>query len=136
MRRTAWKVRLIAVEGTTMIIRKSQMLLLTSAFVIATSLVGAQQPAATNPLQSVPLTQAIPVDEQVTRGQLQNGLHYYLRANAKPEKRAEVVVQPILQLASRDLLIDRYRLGERDRLERVRRGRLLRADQGCGDDER
>src|ERR1035437_4760780 len=71
-----------------MIIRKSQMLLLASAFVIATGLVGAQQPAAT--LQSVPLTQAIPVDEQITRGQLPNGLHYYVRANTKPEHRAEL----------------------------------------------
>jgi zinc protease len=73
-----------------MIIRKSQMLLLASAFVIATGLVGAQQPAATNSLQSVPLTQAIPVDEQITRGQLPNGLHYYVRANTKPEHRAEL----------------------------------------------
>ena len=71
-----------------MIIRKSQMLLLASAFVIATGLVGAQQPAAT--IQSVPLTQAIPVDEQITRGQLPNGLHYYVRANTKPEHRAEL----------------------------------------------
>src|SRR5437588_113485 len=72
-----------------MIIRKGQMLLLASALLIASSLAGAQQPAV-NPVQSVPLTQTIPTDPAITRGQLPNGLHYYVRANAKPEKRAEL----------------------------------------------
>src|ERR1019366_4153781 len=57
-----------------------------------------------------------------------------LRAVFGLRVRADVVVQPVGQLAARDLLIDRYRLGERDRLDR--RGRLLRPDQARGDDER
>src|ERR1700733_4623583 len=40
--------------------------------------------------QTTSLTQAIPVDPQITIGHLQNGLEYYVRANRKPEKRAEL----------------------------------------------
>jgi zinc protease len=38
----------------------------------------------------VPLTQALPVDPKVTIGTLPNGIRYYIRQNAKPEKRAEL----------------------------------------------
>src|SRR5688572_28567743 len=36
------------------------------------------------------LTQPMPVDPQITMGQFKNGLRYYIRANKKPEKRAEL----------------------------------------------
>src|SRR5215510_5052013 len=36
------------------------------------------------------LDQAIPIETQITAGKLQNGLQYYVRANKKPEKRAEL----------------------------------------------
>jgi zinc protease len=36
------------------------------------------------------LEQPIPVDPQITIGQLSNGVHYYVRANKKPENRAEL----------------------------------------------
>jgi zinc protease len=46
----------------------------------------AQQPQATVP----PATQPLPVDAKVRIGTLPNGLRYYIRQNAKPEKRAEL----------------------------------------------
>ena len=36
------------------------------------------------------LTEPMPVDPQITMGQFKNGLRYYIRANKKPEKRAEL----------------------------------------------
>src|SRR6476620_968065 len=36
------------------------------------------------------LTQQMPVDPEVTVGQLPNGLRYYVRANGKPARRAEL----------------------------------------------
>src|SRR5262245_33937867 len=36
------------------------------------------------------LTDSIPVERQITIGTLPNGLKYYVRANGKPEKRAEL----------------------------------------------
>jgi zinc protease len=36
------------------------------------------------------LTEQIPVDTQITIGKLPNGLQYYVRANNRPEKRAEL----------------------------------------------
>ena len=40
--------------------------------------------------QSTALSQAMPVDPQITIGKFSNGMRYYLRANKKPEKRAEL----------------------------------------------
>ena len=40
--------------------------------------------------QTQTLTQPMPVDPQVTMGKFPNGLRYYIRANKKPEKRAEL----------------------------------------------
>src|SRR5262245_31210386 len=40
--------------------------------------------------QQLALDQAIPIETQITVGKLQNGLRYYVRANRKPEKRAEL----------------------------------------------
>src|SRR5262245_35133435 len=48
----------------------------------------AQQTAA--PPETAPLTSQIPVDPLITTGKLDNGLRYYVRANARPEKRAEL----------------------------------------------
>ena len=39
---------------------------------------------------TAPLTARIPVDSAVSTGTLENGLRYYVRANAKPENRAEL----------------------------------------------
>jgi zinc protease len=52
--------------------------------ILATSLLAA---AATGAL-ALDLAAPIPVDPAVTSGVLSNGLHYYVRANAKPEQRA------------------------------------------------
>ena len=46
--------------------------------------------AASLPAQAPPLAARLPVDSQVTIGRLPNGLRYYIRRNAKPEKRAEL----------------------------------------------
>ena len=40
--------------------------------------------------QTPSLSQPMPVDPQLTMGRLPNGLRYYIRANKKPEKRAEL----------------------------------------------
>ncbi len=42
------------------------------------------------PSQTQTLTQPMPVDPAVTMGKFPNGLRYYIRANKKPEKRAEL----------------------------------------------
>jgi zinc protease len=55
---------------------------------------GAQAPGgATVPdarAKTLALTAAMPVDPAIIRAQLPNGLRYYVRANPKPEKRAEL----------------------------------------------
>src|SRR5260221_2407681 len=68
--------------------RRTQLLTLVAAIVAVSGLVWAQQPAATAP--PAPLTQPIPVDAQITTGKFPNGLQYYIRANKKPENRAEL----------------------------------------------
>ncbi len=50
----------------------------------------ASQKAATAQPQSTSLAQQMPVDPQITIGKLSNGLRYYIRANKKPEHRAEL----------------------------------------------
>jgi len=60
----------------------------------------AQQPAPRRPVApatspaappaTAPLTSKIPVDTAITKGVLPNGLTYYVRANKKPENRAEL----------------------------------------------
>jgi zinc protease len=46
--------------------------------------------ASTGLLAAQGLDQPIPVDPQITIGKLQNGVRYYVRANKKPENRAEL----------------------------------------------
>jgi zinc protease len=61
---------------------RTRAAVLSAIMLTATCLVIARQPA--------PLTQVIPNDPQVIVGKLPNGLRYYIRANPKPEKRAEL----------------------------------------------
>jgi zinc protease len=69
---------------------RKRMLLLTAAIVTVMCLVGAQRQAATILAQSTALADRMPVDAQITIGKFPNGLKYYIRANKKPEKRAEL----------------------------------------------
>ena len=69
---------------------RTRMMLLIAAVVAAISFVGARQQAATIPTQATALTQQMPVDPQITMGKFANGMRYYVRANKKPEKRAEL----------------------------------------------
>ena len=57
---------------------------------LAQSTARASQQTATAPAQSTGLSQPMPVDPQITIGKFSNGLRYYIRANKKPEKRAEL----------------------------------------------
>ena len=50
----------------------------------------AQQKPATAATASIALTTPLPTDPKVKIGTLPNGIHYYIRKNAKPEKRAEL----------------------------------------------
>ena len=72
--------------------KRTQALFLATALLVATGFVAAygQQPAPASAAPPPSLTQAMPVDPQITQGQLPNGLRYYVRANKKPEKRAEL----------------------------------------------
>src|SRR5215831_7268000 len=56
-----------------------------AAFLLAIGCLSAAQAQATSSLSD-----SIPVDRAITIGQLPNGLRYYVRANKKPEKRAEL----------------------------------------------
>jgi zinc protease len=69
---------------------RTRLMLLIAAIVAVLCQVGAQQQAATIPAQSTAFTQQMPVDPQITMGKFANGLRYYIRANKKPEKRAEL----------------------------------------------
>jgi zinc protease len=51
---------------------------------------GARGQLAPNPALSTPLDQPVPVDPRITVGYLQNGLRYYIRANGRPSRRAEL----------------------------------------------
>ncbi len=55
----------------------------------ATCLVEAGQ-QTTSTAQQTALSAPIPVDGQITVGQLPNGIRYYVRANTRPERRAEL----------------------------------------------
>lgn len=69
---------------------RTRMILAVAAMVAALCLAGARQQAATVSAQSTALAQQMPVDPQITMGKFANGLRYYIRANKKPEKRAEL----------------------------------------------
>src|SRR6478609_6773263 len=55
-----------------------------------THLAAAQPTAPVDRIRSLALSAPVPADPDITRGQLANGLRYYVLANRKPEKRAEL----------------------------------------------
>jgi zinc protease len=66
-------------------------LFVTSALIAASALLGRAQQAPPNAgPATAPLTTVIPVDRVITTGRFSNGLRYYIRANGKPEDRAEL----------------------------------------------
>ena len=71
--------------------RKKVFLLALILSVVST---GARPQTATmlaqGPAQTATLSQPMPVDPQITIGTFKNGLRYYIRANKKPDKRAEL----------------------------------------------
>jgi zinc protease len=69
---------------------RTQLMFVTAAFLAATGLAGARQQPALTPAQSAALTAPMPLDPAITMGTFDNGLRYYVRANKKPEKRAEL----------------------------------------------
>jgi len=62
---------------------RSRFMILAVVFLTVASLSAAPQ-------QQISLSAQIPVEPQITVGQLDNGIRYYLRSNKKPEKRAEL----------------------------------------------
>jgi len=73
--------------------RRLQTALLVLVAIFLCSCSGMQAPRETvestiTPAQSV--KSALPIDPQVTKGKLANGLTYYIRKNVKPEKRMEL----------------------------------------------
>ena len=67
---------------------RMRLLLTFAAIVAAVCFLFQGAPTATT--QSMDLSRQMPVDPQITIGTLPNGLRYYIRANKKPEKRAEL----------------------------------------------
>ena len=64
-----------------------------AALIAASALVvRAQQAPPANPASpsTAPLNSVIPVDRAITTGRFANGLRYYIRANGKPEDRAQL----------------------------------------------
>ena len=59
---------------------------LLTAVLLAIGVAGAQ----TQLVRAQALTDSMPVDPQITMGKFANGMSYYIRANKKPEKRAEL----------------------------------------------
>jgi zinc protease len=72
--------------------KRAQALFLATALLVETGFVGVygQQPAPAAAPAPPSLTQPMPVDPEITQGQFPNGLRYYVRANKKPDKRAEL----------------------------------------------
>ncbi len=70
---------------------RTQFMFLTAAVLVALCLVGVRQQTAVMAQAPAPAkAQEMPVDQQITMGKFANGLRYYIRANQKPEKRAEL----------------------------------------------
>jgi zinc protease len=61
-----------------------------AAFSAAFVLVDRREPLAASSIQATASAQAMPVDPAIAMGKFSNGLRYYVRANPKPEKRAEL----------------------------------------------
>lgn len=58
--------------------------------VLATAIAGCGQEQSTTTTSDVDLSAALPMDPNVRTGKLENGLTYYIKANEKPEDRAEL----------------------------------------------
>ena len=58
--------------------------------VLATAIAGCGQEQSTTTTSDVDLSAALPMDPNVRTGKLDNGLTYYIKANEKPEDRAEL----------------------------------------------
>ncbi len=71
-------------------VRSLALLLVASVVAAVTGLSGAPQAPATALAQRLAPTDAMPLDPQIRTGTLPNGLRYYVRANTRPEKRAEL----------------------------------------------
>jgi zinc protease len=77
----------------TIVRRRSLRFPLALATVLAAgsiALAGQQPKADPAEARTAGLAQTIPVDPRITTGQLPNGLRYYVRANARPDDRAEL----------------------------------------------
>jgi zinc protease len=64
--------------------------LLNATAIIAALCIAGWLPLVRSQAQNLDLSQPMPVDPQITIGTFANGLRYYIRANKKPEKRAEL----------------------------------------------
>jgi zinc protease len=72
-----------------MISRIQARLMLLALVIAAAGAVATAQRAVTTGPQNAPLTAVVPVDPRITVGTLPNGLRYYVRANKRPQDRAE-----------------------------------------------
>src|SRR5215469_9418482 len=68
---------------------RARLTLLVLATLATTGGAATAQGVATG-ASTAPLTAPVPVDPRITVGTLPNGLRYYIRANKRPEKRAEL----------------------------------------------
>src|SRR5215471_6747971 len=64
--------------------------LVLALLVISAGLVATRQPVAAAGAQATAAAQPMPADPAIATAKLANGLRYYVRANPKPEKRAEL----------------------------------------------
>lgn len=69
---------------------RARLRLVALAIAVTTSVAAAAQRAVSTGPHDAPLTQTVPVDPQITVGTLPNGLRYYVRANKRPQGRAEL----------------------------------------------
>src|SRR5262245_7064080 len=65
-------------------------LVLTVVLAVAAGVETRAQRAVSTGAHDAPLSQTVPVDPQITVGNLPNGLRYYIRVNKRPQKRAEL----------------------------------------------
>jgi zinc protease len=79
--------------GGHMTVRKRTTLWIAAVLLALPAWLGARQAAVVavpSEAKTVPLTAKVPIDPQITTGQLANGIRYYMRSNKKPEGRAEL----------------------------------------------
>src|SRR2546421_10353407 len=65
---------------------RAHSLVVITAVVLSTFFVGIRIPTS----QAQGLNDPMPIDPQITIGKFANGMRYYIRANKKPEKRAQL----------------------------------------------